>query len=423
MSLEISSGAPSSSDLASRGFSSYLEHIAQSYKAEDFDAKKEAEIVPVLNKCGSWFSHGDCLTGHRFSVKIACRHEWCPTCRELAHNKRFAVWLPKAQKMDSFAELNVTFRPEDRPRSQEAFRRQKIALKRLFKREGFSRGFSRGHYFGKKSQRWNSHHNFFMEGGHLEPEELKDLKKKIRGIVGVPNAGVWYRYIHIVGDKEARILATKKVVNALKYITRPTFLKRYWDLEMAEEFFDKWEEAEDPRTGQIKRKRIVFRNSTTWGKWDGPDKWVLPEVERRLGYITKIHNSICPICGEKICWHGVIKKDDLLLLGFEQIWKNVWQVRPPPEIVLTFNLMGEFLRVLEFGPAGDSVNVEGRFFFDGPGAVVPGVVATCDDDGFSPPFEGSPSHRVENNEDGPFGGLGGKAPSSFWDDKTIPFWG
>ena len=260
--------------------------------------------------CGKWATMGECEGGHKFAKALDCGREYCRECKETSHRRRFSRWLSKAFQIEEMGQIVVTFEPDKRPRKREDFRQIGKVIKDVLVALGFERGFRRWHWFGDKTNAWNPHLNFLLESGYLEPDFLDLVKEQIREVIGVENSEIHYNYSDKIGQK----------IHMLKYVTRATFLKRWWDLDMSDELKN-------------------FRNCVSWGRWEDEDKWGLPDHEKIYGYIAKIEMSICPCCGKKIHWSRTIHLDDLAILDYQQIWLKTWQERPPPEKVLTFNLL------------------------------------------------------------------------------------
>jgi len=215
--------------------------------------------------------------------------------------------------------LVVTFEHAKRPRKKEDLRQIGKVIKDVLIALGFERGLRRWHWFGDKTHVWNPHLNFLIESGYFTPEFLGLVKEQIREAIGVENAEIYYHYDDEIGKK----------IHWLKYVTRSTFLKRWWDLDMADELYN-------------------FRNCVSWGDWEDDDKWGLPDHEKFYSYVSKIEMSICPCCGADVHWSKTVHVDDLAVLNYEQIWLKVWQERPPPGRVLIFDL----LRALNRDPDG-----------------------------------------------------------------------
>lgn len=292
--------------------SNYLECIAKVSTPEKNEKIKD-DFSPLESRgrlCGTWATLGECESGHKFAKAIDCGREWCRECKETSHRRRFARWLSKAFQIDEMGELIITAEPIKRWRKKEDFRQIGQVVKEVLFALGFKRGFRRWHWFGTKTNIWNPHLNILLESGYLEPDFLELIKEQIREAIGVENSEIKYLYTDKIGQK----------IHMLKYITRATFLKRWWDLDMADELHN-------------------FRNCVSWGKWEDEDKWGLPDHEKIYGYIAKIEMSVCPCCGSKIHWSRVVKVEDLEVFDYQQIWLKVWQERPPPSKVQVFDLL------------------------------------------------------------------------------------
>jgi len=272
-------------------------------------------------KCGSWITLGGCENGHYFAKPVDCGREWCLRCRKSSHRRRMSRWFSKIKKIDVMGYLVITFPIEKRPRSQERLKRFAAAITRALINRGIKRGLRRWHWFGENSRLWNPHLNILIDEGYLSPEKLSSIKKTVQGLVGSKKIDVHYEYSQKIFKK----------IHWLKYITRPTFLDREWDEVMADEFFK-------------------FRNVWSWGKWNDDDKWQLPKSEEQLGYVAKFEKNICPVCGDKIHWCGVMPIDRFLELGYEQIWSEIWQLRAPPRQVILF----EFFKIIQRGQSKEN---------------------------------------------------------------------
>lgn len=275
----------------------------------------EGDSVPL--HCGKWAVVGRCECGRQFAKSLSCGREWCTRCRKSAHGRRMARWLSKAQKMGVMGYLVVTFPEDKRPRTKKALGRIGRLITRALVRRGFDRGLRRWHFFGEQPFVWHPHLNFLFESGYLDDEKLESLKRAIRGILKLDEAVIYYQYSEAVNQK----------IHWIKYVTRPTFLRKKWDVVMAAELRN-------------------FRNCVSWGKWEDKDKWSFPAaMEKTLSYRAKIERGICPVCDSKIQWSRPVKIDELFDRGFEEIWAGLWQERPPPEKVLEFEFFKKLDRI------------------------------------------------------------------------------
>lgn len=358
----------------------YPEYVAKSATAPGKQSQKgdeKSEDFGVFGRkinrivhCGAWVLIRSCIHLHRFGKKIDCGREWCEKCRASSHGRRKARWFSKLQKLREVGYLIITFPLDRRPRTAEGLKKIESIITGILKRRGFARGLRRWHTHGENRgggvpgslgleatalipgsrqviSRWHPHLNFLLDAGYLEPEFIDSIKKAIGETLKIEKMNLYYQYTQDV----------KRMVYWLKYVTRPTFLKREWDEEMAEELYD-------------------FRNSGWWGQWEDPgprktkkaeelrlariktgyfeDKWFLPEKEKKLAFFKKVEVGICPTCGEKLLGGRLVSVDyfsDEKNSGWEQIWKNVWQYKGPPENVLMYRLLKDFAQVEKEGAA------------------------------------------------------------------------
>lgn len=237
----------------------------------------------------AWFIAGECENGHRFAKEIACGKEWCSVCGEdgsVAHNRRFARWLPKVQQFSSMGYFVFTM-PEElrgRYRDKKALGKLGHKVQELLKGFGFTRGLRRWHYFGDKSTKYHPHLNCQVDGGYIPEAKLQSIKKAYASLLGVDLADVNYRYR----------LSPGKMVHTLKYITRATFRDFDWDIELALELRG-------------------FRNMVVWGRgqWDNEPSWSLADLKGEvkaelegldIRAIEALAEKHCPVCGEPIEW-------------------------------------------------------------------------------------------------------------------------
>lgn len=352
MSLEMGLGPPSSIPFSS---SYYVQKkpIAQSYTTRE----KKAQRDPIPSYCKGWGVAMGCENGHIVGRSVDCRKDWC-SCRDRTHEIRNARWLKKAKKIGVMGYLEISFHPNDRPRSRGAWRMIRRGIIRGLKKRGLDRGLGAWHWFGdQRPHEWHPHLNFLFEAkgnGYLVPAEMISIKKMIRTVTGLKEIYANYRY------SAKRSWKLKWV----RYVTRPTFLKKEWDGAMAYELEGgrEWNE----KNGSFDR-RPQFKNFITWGKWDDEDylpqemdfyklreliasgqcapddRLPLPVGWARIGHVAKAEKGICPECAERLKFIGVLPLDDMIEMGFERIWGNVWQMRAPPEKVLEY----EFFRKVD----------------------------------------------------------------------------
>ena len=295
--------------------SNYLECIANDSTPDKSEGEKRDFHTSGL--CGSWAMLGACENGHKFAKALDCGREWCSVCRESSHKRRMARWFFKAQKINEMSMLSLDFSYGQGLRTKKELNQIGRVVREVLCSLGFDRGLRRWHWFGEGRPWFGSEINLFhphlhilLESCFLDPGALDLVKEQIREALGIYDLVIHYQYTAEV----------RRIVFWLKYVTRPTFKKRDWDRDMAEELHN-------------------FRNSVSWGRWDDKDKWELPGEERIYNYIGKIERGFCPCCGAKIHWTKAIKIEGLDELDYQQIWVGVWLERPPPRKVLDFKLL------------------------------------------------------------------------------------
>jgi hypothetical protein len=361
MSVEISSGAPSSYylekpiaklfqqgkqpfskrfdgdfrqktvKLGSKSFKLPLIQDEKYGKNGDFDEDLE-KSSRVLGFCGKWASKGTCENGHRHSRTIDCGRPWCTIdgCRERSHMRKVSRWLPKAFKMGWMGYWVITFPLDMREEMKRGLKKNlteiRNTIEALLRSLGFDVGLYVWHYYSEKQPGvWNPHFNNFTESGYLADDFLELVKALIREALGLPeNSDIHYSYTKSIRTK----------LHNLKYVCRPTFLDQSWDYGLADQLFNfknagSWG-SKKCLTGEwgIDKKGKKFQRYKM--EWPGEDRWILPRREKVLGYHMKVVNSICPLCGKKITWGGIVLVDDLIGQGFERIWNGIYTERPPP---------------------------------------------------------------------------------------------
>jgi len=241
--------------------------------------------------------------------------------------------MEKAQQIETMGYLEISFSPEDRPRTREAWRQIRRQIIRGLKQRGLDRGFACWHWFGsEKPYIFKPHLNFLFDcNDHGYLQELGSIKKMIREVTGLKEVYVNYRYSSNKGQK----------IHWIKYNTRRTFLKTEWDEAMARELegVREWDEEKG-----VWKRRSQFRNFVTWGKWGEVEKWDFVDPDETLGFHRTIEKGCCPVCAEKLESQGVCPIDDLGEKGFEQVESNIWQKDADPIKVSEFKLFQDFQR-------------------------------------------------------------------------------
>lgn len=289
----------------------YLESIAKSFSAStpgltwaDFSASAP---------CPSWAIVGTCINGHRFAKELYDGREWCPVCGadwSAVHQRRFARWLPKAQQIGAMGYLVITFPPRarERLRTKAGLSWVGKGIRAILQDYGISRGLRRWHWFGEQAGVWNPHLNVLLDGGYRSRRSLRKIRREIAHLVGERDVVINYQY--------AKAGEVGEMVHWLKYITRATFLQESWDERMAAELYN-------------------FRNTWSWGKWDGQPAWSLEDLGGDEGLdagpVRKLESGICPECGEALDWARPIDRRRLdVELDKQELGAGYYRLRDLP---------------------------------------------------------------------------------------------
>ncbi|MBA7657433.1 hypothetical protein ES703_65371 [subsurface metagenome] len=298
-----------------------------------FEAKKALHkmsewlnFVPYLQvTCDkkAWFVSGECQNGHSFAKVIACGKEWCQVCGEdasIAHNRRFVRWLAKARQMPSIGYFVFTIPLELRAhyKTRRALKEFGHKVQEALKRQGYTRGLRRWHFFGDKSTLYNPHLNVFVDAEYVGADKLEAIKRAYATLLGVEMADVHYHYLKSPGEK----------VHALKYVCRSTFRAWEWDIDLAMELRG-------------------FRNQISWGRgrWNNEPCWSLSDLKGEakaevegldIEAIEALAEKRCPVCREPVVWGGVLPLGLLDMVSDKQpLGAGYWRmpdIRPPPEL-------------------------------------------------------------------------------------------
>ncbi|MBA7668386.1 hypothetical protein ES703_76496 [subsurface metagenome] len=293
---------------------------------ESVAKRSEGDFADLEKCCPAGVITGSCANGHRFAKEVYCGREWCEVCNgkweqgkamKPTHARRFARWYPKAQQFDGIGYWTFTLPMELRARyrTKKALSELGSQVVDLLKSYGYSRGLRRWHFFGDRSKVWNPHLNCLVDGGHLNREALRSLRREYSRLVGAKLAIAEYHYFDSPGEK----------VHALTYVTRATFLDARWDIPMALELKG-------------------FRNQLWWGSklWDGEPVWSLDDLpgereaelsDSQAKAVASLESGECPYDGLPISWERFLPISILPELGGCRLAAGYWElpyVRPPP---------------------------------------------------------------------------------------------
>lgn len=295
----------------------YLDYIAKPPEA------LPAATVKGEDHCRQWSSFASCTEGHLVARSIFCRREWCADCgREGsdAHKQRWVRWLPKAQQLSTMGYLVITFPLEQRERLRSKKGLADVAekLKDALINAGYSRGLRRWHYFGecpihphksgdegvcKCSRRYHPHLNYLLESGAISKKSLRELKQLIYKTLGF-RCVIHYQWT----DKPP------KIMHLLKYVTRPTFLDRSWDNDLADNLYG-------------------YRTTQSWGTWKDAPVWTLDQTDEDVPpEVLNIVKGYCPYCPSQLTYQSkVVPMKFIKLQGFADLSMGFHgQERRPP---------------------------------------------------------------------------------------------
>ena len=310
--------------------SSYLEEQAKTYiNDEVVDVERISKSGGWgENYCGQYAKVGRCENGHQYIKVIFCNKEWCENCREQAHNRRIARWLPKALTMQSFGYFIFTIPLEMREfyKDKKQLSRLRSYLRRRLKQiYPDIKALVRWHWFSEKNPcLYHPHLNLLVSCFEKLPKEKlerikEDYKRALERFTGIKlnkKVDVYYHYYSPEGfkkeakqkgreltDEQAQELYQKVLWHKLRYITRATFI--VYNRELAE-------------------KLKNYRNSVVWGRFpELPYEEVEKMAKQREVFskvsqdVVMLENGYCPICGGKIRWLKGLYPGSLSFYGKE----------------------------------------------------------------------------------------------------------
>jgi len=252
--------------------------------------------------CGSLCKVGEDEEGNGIVVRLACRREWCPTCRLIDHKRRISSALPRLLQLDWMAYLVVTFPLEVRVIMNDPKLLTILAkkLRQLLRKQGYRKVYTRWHFFGEHGEKYHPHLNVLCDGGWLSPEELARLKDLIRRKLLKRSIARRIKkdlVIHYDFTQDA-----KRKMHWVKYVTKASFTDRGWDEQLA---------------SRLKG----FHNGCFAGTWNDPPKWRLTGTDKKFNTLLKVKQGIHPISGKPIVWDkplvpwALVQTEKLIHLG------------------------------------------------------------------------------------------------------------
>ena len=289
------------------------------------EATSPSTLKPQIQKpfgmmCGSSAMVGEDEDGNAIAIRISCRREWCSDCRDIEHDKRRARSLRRLMQILPMAYDVITFPLEVRliMRNPKVLTLLAKKVRRLYRRSGYRKVYTRWHFFGSKSNVYNPHLNVLYDGRWLSPQELADFKDLIRCKLLRRSIAKEIKKDLVIHHQYFR--SSKKAMHRINYVTKATFLEREWDEPLAEALYG-------------------FHNACFAGHWNDPPKWHLTHKDKKLAVLAKLQEGLHPISGKPITWTRkpipwvlVLMRDPVHLGGW---WYLLRTIRAPPWYPLT----------------------------------------------------------------------------------------
>ena len=258
----------------------YLEHEATLSSVLPTQAQ-----LPTGRLCGSLSLVGADEDGNRIAKRLVCGREWCERCRDTSHNRRIARVLPHLMQILPMSYIIITFPLEVRPMMKDPHVLALIAKKtrRLLRRRGYRKVYTRWHFYGQNSERFHPHLNVLCDGEWLPPESLDALKTAIR-------RRLLKRSIADAIGKDLDInyaycRTPKRIMHRIKYVTKATFLDYSWDDKLASWLYR-------------------FHNGCFSGTWNDPPRWRLTGKDKKYNALVSVATGNHPVSGKPITWHS-----------------------------------------------------------------------------------------------------------------------
>ncbi len=233
--------------------------------------------------CKSSALVGSTASCKRIAKRISCGREWCVDCRKDAHKRRVARVLPRLMQVDPMGYIVITFPEEVRPlmRNPKALANLGKRARRLLRRRGYRKVYTRWHPFGDTPGVYHPHLNVLCDGGYLELDELADLKDAIRRALLPRSMAKLIGKDLVIHYDFTRDSARK--MHWIKYVAKATFLEREWDDQLASWLYG-------------------FHNGCFAGTWNDAPKWKLTGTDKKYNALARLGEGRHPVSGEPIIW-------------------------------------------------------------------------------------------------------------------------
>ncbi len=257
----------------------YLDYEATSPSTLIFNRQK-----PYGKMCGSLCLIAQDGDENQMGKRLTCRREWCNDCGVIEHRRRIARVLDHLLQICPMSYIVITFPLEVRSmmRDPKVLAVLGKKVRRLLRKRGYRKLFTRWHFFGEHGEKYHPHLNVLCDGEWLAPEQLADLKDLIRrkllprSIAKTIGKDLDIRYAYRRTNKE--------MMHTIKYVTKASFTDITWDEPLANALYG-------------------FHNGCFAGFWDDPPKWKLTGTDKKFNALLKVRKGIHPVSGKPIKWN------------------------------------------------------------------------------------------------------------------------
>jgi hypothetical protein len=155
-------------------------------------------------------------------------------------------------------------------------------VRRLLRRLGYQKVYTRWHFFGEHGEKYHPHLNVLCDGEWLPPEQLAELKDLIRrkllkrSIAKTIGKDLDIRY--------AYRRTPKQIMHTIKYVTKASFRDIEWDEPLANALYG-------------------FHNGCFAGTWNDPPKWTLTGTDKKFNALLSLAEGKHPVSGKPIVWN------------------------------------------------------------------------------------------------------------------------
>ncbi|GAI60286.1 unnamed protein product, partial [marine sediment metagenome] len=155
-------------------------------------------------------------------------------------------------------------------------------LRRLLRKRGYRKIYTRWHFFGEHGEKYHPHLNVLCDGEWLPPEQLAELKDLIRRKL-LPRS-IAKRIGKDLEINYSYVRTPKQIMHRIKYVTKASFLDRSWDDELADALYG-------------------FHNGCFSGTWNDPPKWKLAGTDKKFNALLPLAEGKHPVSGKPIVWN------------------------------------------------------------------------------------------------------------------------